>query len=218
MQFWSAGSAAAGPHSSPSAAGNSSNPTSAYGTLRQARRAACPAAAGRVDGRTRRRPAMRRGPARILTCFRGRVLARHITCRAEHLVVGCEGPADASAGGGLKCAMADITAFMSCGARAAAAYVRCSPSRGAEKNLRKWAARKTVPGPGPGAGGEEGCGRGAGVFIKARNAHPRPGSRLPRRRARGFSHISAFSRSTRAFAHSKEEGGGRATVSRQRGL
>ena len=85
-------------------------------------------------------------------------------------------------------------------------------------NLRKWAARKTVPGPGPGAGGEEGCGRGAGVFIKARNAHPRPGSRLPRRRARGFSHISAFSRSTRAFAHSKEEGGGRATVSRQRGL
>ena len=69
----------AGPHSSPSAAGNSSNPTSAYGTLRQARRAACPAAAGRVDGRTRRRPAMRRGPARILTCFRGRVLARHIT-------------------------------------------------------------------------------------------------------------------------------------------
>ena len=66
-----------------------------------------------------------------------------------------------------------------------------------EKNLRKWAARKTVPGPGRGAGGEEGCGRGAGVFIKARNAHPRPGSRLPRRRARGFSHISAFSRSTR---------------------
>ena len=63
--------------------GNSSNPTSAYGTLRQARRAACPAAAGRVDGRTRRRPAMRRGPARILTCFRGRVLARQITspCR-----------------------------------------------------------------------------------------------------------------------------------------
>ena len=87
-----------------------------------------------------------------------------------------------------------------------------------EKNLRKWVARKTVPGPGPGAGGEEGCGRGAGVFIKACNAHPRPGSRLPRRRASGFSHISAFSRSTRAFAHSKEEGGGRATVSRQRGL
>ena len=74
------------------------------------------------------------------------------------------------------------------------------------------AARKTVPGPGPWAGGEEGCGRGAGVFIKARNAHPRPGSRLPRRRARGFSHISAFSRSTCAFAHSKEEGGGRAAV------
>ena len=88
----------------------------------------------------------------------------------------------------------------------------------AMKNLRKWTARKTVPGPGPGAGGEEGCGRGSGVFVKARNAHPRPGSRLPRRRARGFSHISAFSRSTCAFAHSKEEGGGRATVSRQRGL
>ncbi len=75
-------------------------------------------------------------------------------------------------------------------------------------------ARKTVPGPGPGAGGEEGCGRVAGVFIKARNAHPRPGSRLPRRRALGFSHISAFSRSTSAFTHSKEEGWGRATVSR----
>ncbi len=57
----------------------------------------------------------------------------------------------------------------------------------------KWA------GPGPGAGGEEGCGRVAGVFIKARNAHPRPGSCLPRRRAHGFSHISAFSRSTCAF-------------------
>ena len=131
MQFWSAGSAAAGPHSSPSAAGNSSNPTSAYGTLRQARRAACPAAAGRVDGRNCRGPAMRRGPALILTCFRGRVLARHITCRAEQLVVGCAGPADASAGGGLKSAMAALTAFMSCGERAAAAYARCSPSRGA---------------------------------------------------------------------------------------
>ena len=54
-------------------------------------------------------------------------------CRvaAEQLVVRCAGPADASAGGGLKCAMAALTAFMSCGARAAAAYVRCSPSRGA---------------------------------------------------------------------------------------
>ena len=73
----------AGPHSSPSAAGHSSNPTSADGTLRQARRAACPAAAGRGDGRTRHGPAMRRGPALFLTCFRGRVLARHITlpCR-----------------------------------------------------------------------------------------------------------------------------------------
>ena len=133
MQFWSAGSAAAGPHSSPSAAGNSSNPTSAYGTLRQARRAACPAAAGRVDGRNCRGPAMRRGPALILTCFRGRVLARHITspCRAEQLVVRCAGPANASAGGGLKSAMAALTAFMSCGSRAAAAYARCSPSRGA---------------------------------------------------------------------------------------
>ncbi len=51
--------------------------------LRQARRAACPATAGRGDGRTRRGPAMRRGPALIITCFRGRVLARHITspCR-----------------------------------------------------------------------------------------------------------------------------------------
>ena len=46
-------------------------------------------------------------------------------------VVRCAGPADASAGGGLKSAMAALTAFMSCGARAAAAYVRCSPSRGA---------------------------------------------------------------------------------------
>jgi hypothetical protein len=50
---------------------------------------------------------------------------------AEQLVVRCAGPADASAGGGLKCAMAALTAFMSCGARAAAAHVRCSPSRGA---------------------------------------------------------------------------------------
>ena len=50
---------------------------------------------------------------------------------AEQLVVRCAGPADASAGGGLKSAMAALTAFMSCGARAAAAYVRCSPSRGA---------------------------------------------------------------------------------------
>ena len=73
----------AGPHSSPSAAGHSSNPTSADGTLRQARRAACPAAAGRGDGRTRHGPAMRRGPALFLTCCRGQVLARHITspCR-----------------------------------------------------------------------------------------------------------------------------------------
>ena len=94
----------------------------------------------------------------------------------------------------------------------------CERQTGPSPVLVMGVARKTVPGPGPGAGGEEGCGRGAGVFIKARNAHPRPGSRLPRRRARGFSHISAFSRSTRAFAHSKEEGGGRATVSRQRGL
>ena len=46
-------------------------------------------------------------------------------------MVGCAGPADASARGGLKCAMAAITAFMSCDARTAAAYVRCSPSRGA---------------------------------------------------------------------------------------
>ena len=50
---------------------------------------------------------------------------------AEQLVVRCAGPADASAGGGLKSAMAALTAFMSCGARAAAAHVRCSPSRGA---------------------------------------------------------------------------------------
>ena len=51
-------------------------------------------------------------------------------CRvaAEQLVVRCAGPADASAGGGLKCAMAALTAFMSCGARAAAAHVCCSPS------------------------------------------------------------------------------------------
>ena len=47
---------------------------------------------------------------------------------AEQLVVRCAGPADASAGGGLKCAMAALTAFMSCGARAAAAHVCCSPS------------------------------------------------------------------------------------------
>ena len=38
--------------------------------------------------------------------------------------VRCAGPADASAGCGLKCAMAALTAFMSCGARAAASYVR----------------------------------------------------------------------------------------------
>ena len=50
---------------------------------------------------------------------------------AEQLVVRCAGPADASAAGGLKCAMAALTAFMSCGTRAAAAHVRCSPSRGA---------------------------------------------------------------------------------------
>ncbi len=37
-------------------------------------------------------------------------------------MVRCAGPADASAGGGLKCAMAALTAFMSCGARAAAAH------------------------------------------------------------------------------------------------
>jgi hypothetical protein len=54
---------------------------------------------------------------------------RATSCRveAEQLVVRCAGPADASAGGGLKCAMAALTAFMSCGARAAAAHVRCSP-------------------------------------------------------------------------------------------
>ncbi len=69
------------------------------------------------------------------------------------------------------------------------------------KNFGNGCGTKSGPGPGPGAGGEEGCGRDAGVFIKARNAHPRPGSRLPRRRARGFSHISAFFRSTRAFAY-----------------
>ena len=123
----------AGPHSTTSAAGNSSNPTSADGTLRQTRRAACPAAAGRVDGRMRRRPVMRRRLALFLT-----LLPRPRSCAtsrrrvaAEQLVVRCAGPADASAGGGLKCAMAALTAFMSCGARAAAAHVRCSPSRGA---------------------------------------------------------------------------------------
>jgi hypothetical protein len=36
----------------------------------------------------------------------------------------------------LKCAMAALTAFMSCGARAAAAHVRCSPSRGAGLSRR----------------------------------------------------------------------------------
>jgi hypothetical protein len=70
-----------------------------------------------------------------------------------------------------------------------------------KKNSGNGCGTKSVLGPRPGAGGEEGCGRGAGVFIKARNAHPRPGSRLPRRRARGFSHISAISRSTPAFVH-----------------
>ena len=55
---------------------------------------------------------------------------------AEQLVVRCAGPADASAAGGLKCAMAALTALMSCGARAAAAYVRCSPSRGAGLSRR----------------------------------------------------------------------------------
>jgi hypothetical protein len=37
---------------------------------------------------------------------------------AEQLVVRCAGPADASAGGILKSAMAALTAFMSCGSRA----------------------------------------------------------------------------------------------------
>ena len=55
---------------------------------------------------------------------------------AEQLVVRCAGPADASAGGGLKCAMAALTSFMSCGSRTAAAYVRCSPSRGAGLSRR----------------------------------------------------------------------------------
>ena len=70
-----------------------------------------------------------------------------------------------------------------------------------EKNFGNGCGTKSVPGPRPGAGGEEGCGRGAGVFIKARNAHPRPRSPLPRRCAHGFSHISAFSCSTCAFAY-----------------
>jgi hypothetical protein len=54
---------------------------------------------------------------------------RHVA--AEQLVVRCAGPADASADGCLKSAMAALVAFMSCGSRAAAAYARCSPSRGA---------------------------------------------------------------------------------------
>jgi hypothetical protein len=101
----------------------------------QARRAACPAAAGRGDGRTRRGPAMRRGP--VLQSFSPASAAaflRHTSRRrvaAEQLVVRCAGPADASAGVGLKSAMAALTAFMSCVSRSSAAYTCCSPSRGA---------------------------------------------------------------------------------------
>ena len=81
---------------------------------------------------------MRSGPALILTSFRGAFLLATSRRRvsAEQLVVRCAGPADASAGGGLKCAMDALTAFMSCGARTAAAYVRCSPSRGAGLSRR----------------------------------------------------------------------------------
>jgi hypothetical protein len=50
----------------------------------------------------------------------------------------------------------------------------------------KWA------GPWTGGGGRGSGGRGGGVFIKARNVHPRPGSRLPRCRARGFSIYRPF--------------------------
>ena len=53
------------------------------GSARQTLRAACPAAAGRSDGRTRRRPAMRRGPALFLTCL----LPRPRSCAPHHVAV-----------------------------------------------------------------------------------------------------------------------------------
>jgi hypothetical protein len=62
----------------------------------------------------------------------------------------------------------------------------------AKKKLRYGCGTQSGPGTGPGAGGAEGRGRGAGVFIKARNAHPRPGSRLPRRARAGSAIYQLF--------------------------
>jgi len=134
MQFWSAGSVAQGliqPHPPPAIQATrrlQMAPCAKRDAQRVPRQLGVAMGARAADPRCAADPHFF-SPA----CFRGRVLARHITspCRAEQLVVRCAGPADASAGGGLKCAMAALTAFMSCGARAAAAHVRCSPSRGA---------------------------------------------------------------------------------------
>jgi hypothetical protein len=100
--------------------------------LRQARGAACPAAAGRGDGRRRRGPAMRRGPALILTCFRGRVLARvsHRRVSVEQLVVMCR-TSRCQCRRRLGVCDAAFHVPWQAARSAAAAYVRCSPSRGA---------------------------------------------------------------------------------------
>jgi len=115
----------AGPHSTTSAAGNSSNPTSADGTLRQTPRQLGVAMGARAAYPRRAADPHFFSPASAAAFWRATSRRR---VAAEQLVVRCAGPADASSGGGLKCAMAALTAFMSCGARAAAAHVCCSPS------------------------------------------------------------------------------------------
>jgi hypothetical protein len=84
----------------------------------------------------------------------------HRRVAAEQLVVRCAGPADASAGGGLKSAMAALTAFMSCGSRAAAAYARCSPSRGAGL------ARRPIASGGRVFQGVSGVSTFLGIFVR----------------------------------------------------
>jgi hypothetical protein len=133
MQFWSAGSVAQGliqPHPPPAIQATrrlQMAPCVKRDAQRVPRQLGVAMGAHAADPRCAADPHLF-SPASTAAFLRATSRRR---VAAEQLVVRCAGPADASAGGGLKCAMAALTAFMSCGARAAAAHVRCSPSRGA---------------------------------------------------------------------------------------
>ena len=79
-----------------------------------------------------------------------------------------------------------------------------------KKNSGNGCCTKNCDGPWTGVGGRGRVWEGRWGLYKGPQRPPASRISSPT-----VSHISAFSRSTRAFAHSKEEGGSRATVSRQ---